>query len=83
MKRRHEITSQLLLRALESGHLEFFTHGLAALVDVDVDTLRRMLWKGGEKGRATLYRRAGVPSAFHKSLEKALKQLIQNERQAC
>jgi uncharacterized protein (DUF2336 family) len=82
MKRRQELTPQLLLNALEAGHLDFFVNGLAALVDVGVDTLRRMLWKGGEKGRATLYRRAGVPTALHRSLEKALKQLIQNERQA-
>lgn len=81
MKRRNELSPQFLICALEAGHLQFFMQSLSALVDVDPMALQRMMWKGGEESRAKLFTRAGIPSAFHRKLEKVLKQLIQNERQ--
>ena len=82
MKRRKELSGQFLLKAVQRGYLEFFTLALSELVGMSSQTLRQQLWKGGETNRGALYSRAGISSVLHLPMDRALKQLIQNERRA-
>lgn len=58
------LTPASLLRALCGGALGFFEAGVAALAEIPLANVRRLIREKGRKGRAAVLRRAGLPAGL-------------------
>ncbi len=56
-----KLNNELIFRALEIGDRDFFEAGMAKLVDIPVESARKLIRDPGEKGFAALYKRARLP----------------------
>lgn len=62
LARQGRLTASLLLRALASGHMSFFEHGVAELAGVPHHRAWLMIHDAGPLGLRAIYERAGLPA---------------------
>jgi len=87
-----QLRASFLIRVLHQGQMDLFDHGFAALLQVDVETVRRALYENSANEVALACRAAGIDrSAFltvfnlsrrHKRVSTALSDSDQREIQA-
>jgi len=63
LARSGQLRASYLIRVLREGHLELFDHGLATLLDVELEPMRKALYGASPHAVALACRAAGIDSA--------------------